>query len=137
MTSTAFKEAIAGAYFGKLSPAVPDTLYLGISTSAIGTDGGGIVEPSSSAGYVRKSVANNSTEWDVTNGVVTNKNEITMSKLSSGSGNGVALFLSDSPTGNAIIWQNLIEEDYRPLAKNSYVFFTPGDVLFRIVDDTV
>ena len=54
MTSTYFLNCIMGNVFKtKLSPTLPEKVYLGLSSTAPSVDGTGVTEPLDSAGYSR------------------------------------------------------------------------------------
>ena len=78
MNTTYFKNIVAGNVLGyKKSPALPATVYMGLSSSAPKEDGSGVTEPSTSAtGYARVALTS-SILGDPVDGVVTNKADIT------------------------------------------------------------
>ena len=60
--TNAIKAAVLDALYGKATLTVPDTLHVGLSTTAPNPDGTGFTEPSG-GGYARVAVPNNSTYW--------------------------------------------------------------------------
>lgn len=105
-----FKNKSLGMLFGKRSE-LPDTIYIGLSTTSINADGTGITEISGS-GYERVAIINNSTNWtEPLNEIVKNVNTITFNTSTSNWNeynpyNGVlyAFFTTDptETTGNLI-----------------------------------
>lgn len=73
MISKPHAQETMNAEFGKVAYTIPDTHYIGLSTSGITeTTGLGFTEPAN-AGYSRKAIVNNSTNWTVdSDGYITN-----------------------------------------------------------------
>lgn len=137
MTTNAVKKGLTGTLYGRVPYTAPATLYFGISTSDIATDGSGIVEPSPTTGYARVALVNSvSATWDISDdGVATNKIEIRMNELNTDCGKATHYFLSDvAVDGNALIWEKLKVADYRPLPAFSTLYINIGDVKFGTVD---
>ncbi len=98
MVSTYFLNCIMGNVFkSKVSPALPTKFYLGLSTSAPTLTGGGITEPSSTTGYKR--VAVTSSLSVPTDGVISNKSEISFPRSSASWGTITHFVLFDAETG--------------------------------------
>lgn len=54
MNTNYFLNCVAGNVFGtKTDPAIPTTYYIGLSTTTPNTNGSGVDEPSTVAGYAR------------------------------------------------------------------------------------
>ena len=75
MNTNYFLNCVAGNVFGtKTDPAIPTTYYIGLSTTTPNTNGSGVDEPSTDAGYARVQLTTLSEPLD---GVVTNSQAIT------------------------------------------------------------
>jgi len=60
--TNAIKAAVLDALYGKQALTVPDTLYIGLSTTAPNPDGTNFTEPTG-GGYARVAFPNNLTHW--------------------------------------------------------------------------
>lgn len=106
MTSTYFLNCIMGNVFKtKTTPALPDTMYLGLSSTTPSIDGGGVTEPLASAGYTR--VALNDLSEPV-NGSISNDADISFPESSASWGTMTHFVVFDSATdGNLLIFESL------------------------------
>lgn len=106
MTSTYFLNCIMGNVFEtKTSPALPSTVYLGLSSSAPSVDGSGVSEPLASAGYARVALTSLS---EPSNGVIQNESEISFPESSASWGTMTHFVLYDSATnGNLLMFNSL------------------------------
>lgn len=66
--STFLENAVLDQWFGGVTPTIPGTLYIGLSTTDPGEAGTAYTEPPSAAGYARVPVTNNATNWPATGG---------------------------------------------------------------------
>ena len=108
MTSTYFRNCIMGNVFQtKLSPGLPSKVYLGLSSSAPDVDGSGATEPLASAGYSR--VELNSLDVP-TNGVITNKSEISFPESSASWGTVTHFVLYDAPVNGNLLMFNVLSQ---------------------------
>lgn len=108
MTSTYFLNCIMGNVFQtKLSPGLPSKVYLGLSSSAPDVDGSGATEPLASAGYSR--VELNSLDVP-TNGVITNKSEISFPESSASWGTVTHFVLYDAPVNGNLLMFNVLSQ---------------------------
>ena len=108
MTSTYFLNCIIGNVFQtKLSPGLPSKVYLGLSSSAPDVDGSGATEPLASAGYSR--VELNSLDVP-TNGVITNKSEISFPESSASWGTVTHFVLYDAPVNGNLLMFNVLSQ---------------------------
>ena len=108
MTSTYFLNCIMGNVFQtKLSPGLPSKVYLGLSSSAPEVDGSGATEPLASAGYSR--VELNSLDVP-TNGVITNKSEISFPESSASWGTVTHFVLYDAPVNGNLLMFNVLSQ---------------------------
>ena len=111
MTSTYFLNCIMGNVFQtKLSPGLPSKVYLGLSSSAPDVDGSGATEPLASAGYSR--VELNSLDVP-TNGVITNKSEISFPESSASWGTVTHFVLYDAPVNGNLLMFNVLSQARR------------------------
>lgn len=133
MTTADIKNGLIGILFGKTSYSSPSIWYFGISTSPLSSDGSGFTEPPSNTGYARVAVPNDAANWNTpSNGVTSNKKDIKMNEITIDSGTATHYFLSDSPSGNAKIWDTMTES--RPLLSHSSLTFLSGQAKFSIID---
>ena len=108
MTSTYFLNCIMGNVLQtKLSPGLPSKVYLGLSSSAPDVDGSGATEPLASAGYSR--VELNSLDVP-TNGVITNKSEISFPESSASWGTVTHFVLYDAPVNGNLLMFNVLSQ---------------------------
>ena len=108
MTSTYFLNCIMGNVFQtKLSPGLPSKVYLGLSSSAPDVDGSGATVPLASAGYSR--VELNSLDVP-TNGVITNKSEISFPESSASWGTVTHFVLYDAPVNGNLLMFNVLSQ---------------------------
>ena len=108
MTSTYFLNCIMGNVFQtKLSPGLQSKVYLGLSSSAPDVDGSGATEPLASAGYSR--VELNSLDVP-TNGVITNKSEISFPESSASWGTVTHFVLYDAPVNGNLLMFNVLSQ---------------------------
>lgn len=108
MTSTYFLNCIMGNVFQtKLSPGLPSKVYLGLSSSTPDVDGSGATEPLASAGYSR--VELNSLDVP-TNGVITNKSEISFPESSASWGTVTHFVLYDAPVNGNLLMFNVLSQ---------------------------
>lgn len=89
---------ILDEYFGRVTPTIPTTYYMGVSTSIIQNDGSGITEPVDVA-YARVPVGNTKVSFsNSNNGVVTNLLEFQFPESQTSWGIVIYFFLADSAT---------------------------------------
>jgi hypothetical protein len=93
---------ILDEYFGKITPTIPTTYYMGVSTTQIQNDGTGKSEPTDVA-YARVPVGNTKVSFsNATNGVVTNLVEFEFPESQVSWGIITTFFLADALTGGSI-----------------------------------
>lgn len=108
MTSTYFLNCImVNVFQTKLSPGLPSKVYLGLSSSAPDVDGSGATEPLASAGYSR--VELNSLDVP-TNGVITNKSEISFPESSASWGTVTHFVFYDAPVNGNLLMFNVLSQ---------------------------
>ena len=97
--------------FGNVTFSVPSTMYLGLSTTNINSDGTGITEPLAANGYARVAIVNDKTQWgNASLGTLLNIASFTFPQSSSSWGTITYIFLSDSSTiggGNLLFYDTL------------------------------
>lgn len=93
--------------FGGADYTPPATLYIGLSTTAIGTDLdlAAIAEPPGGAGYARADVVNNAANWPATGGDGTKANgtPITFDQATGDWGTVTHFFIADAVTAGNIL----------------------------------
>lgn len=108
MTSTYFLNCIMGNVFKtKLSPALPEKVYLGLSSTAPSVDGIGVTEPSDSAGYSRVELT---TLGEPVNGVISNNSDVSFPESSASWGTMTHFVLYDDIVdGNLLMFEALTQ----------------------------
>ena len=108
MTSTYFLNCIMGNVFKtKLSPTLPEKVYLGLSSNAPNVDGTGVTEPLISTGYARVELT---TLSEPINGVISNKFDISFPESSASWGTMTHFVLYDEMTGgNLLMYESLTQ----------------------------
>lgn len=108
MNTNYFLNCVAGNVFGtKTDPAIPTTYYIGLSTTTPNTNGSGVDEPSTDAGYARVQLTTLSEPLD---GVVTNSQAINFNESTASWGTITHFVIYDSPTvdsGNLLMYGKL------------------------------
>lgn len=106
MNTTYFLNLVAGNVFGsKKSPTIPEKYYLGLSSTAPSSDGNGVTEPSSGAGYARVELTSLSTPVE---GVVTNSSAIDFAESTAEWGTMTHFVIYDAPSdGNLLMYGEL------------------------------
>lgn len=108
MTSTYFLNCIMGNVFKtKLSPTLPEKVYLGLSSTAPNVDGTGVTEPSDSAGYSRVELT---TLSEPVNGVISNNSDVSFPESSASWGTMTHFVLYDDIVdGNLLMFEALTQ----------------------------
>lgn len=131
MTSTYFLNCIMGNVFQtKLSPGLPSKVYLGLSSSAPDVDGSGATEPLASAGYSR--VELNSLDVP-TNGVITNKSEISFPESSASWGTVTHFVLYDAPVNGNLLMFNVLSQA-RSVEQTTIVMVKAGSLKLTLAN---
>ena len=89
------------------SPALPEKVYLGLSTSAPDIDGSGVTEPLASAGYERVELNSLSVP---ANGVITNESAISFPESSASWGTVTHFALYDAPVNGNLLMFNVLSQ---------------------------
>lgn len=103
------EKKILDEVFGATAFSAPATLYIGLSTTTITNAGGNITEPSGN-GYARKSVTNDTNNWNTaitesSKGKKTNKVAFEFAKATGSWGTITDWFIADASTGgNVLAW---------------------------------
>lgn len=127
MNTNYFLNCVAGNVFGtKTDPAIPTTYYIGLSTTTPNTNGSGVDEPSTDAGYARVQLTTLSEPLD---GVVTNSQAINFNESTASWGTITHFVIYDSPTvdsGNLLMYGELstprsVETDTIMTIKEGYL----------------
>lgn len=108
MNTSYFLNLVAGNVFKtKTSPSIPTEYYIGLSTSAPASDGSGVNEPPTDAGYARVKLTSLSEPVD---GVVTNELAINFDESTASWGTITHFVIYDSGTadsGNLLMYGEL------------------------------
>lgn len=108
MTTTYFLNRIMGNVFKtETSPALPEKVYLGLSTSAPDIDGSGVTEPLVSAGYERVELNSLSKP---SNGVIINESAISFPESSASWGTVTHFALYDAPVNGNLLMFNVLSQ---------------------------
>ncbi len=108
MTSTYFLNCIMGNVFKtKENPILPNKVYLGLSSTAPAVDGSGVSEPLASAGYERVELTN---LGEPSNGVISNKSEISFPESSASWGTMTHFVLYDAPANGNLLMFNVLSQ---------------------------
>lgn len=126
---------IMNLLFGKTEYTVPDTLYIGLSTTAINEDGTGATEPEGN-GYARVAVPNNKDSFsDATAGVITNDIQIVFNESTGDWGTITHVFVADAETeGNILYFDALAKE--RVVQEAASLTFPVAAVTFTLKNTT-
>jgi hypothetical protein len=117
--------------FGNISFVTPSTMWLGLSTTTINSDGTGATEPVAN-NYSRVSIVNDATQWGTaTNGVLYNIAAFTFPQ-SSGSWGTITYmaFYDAASTGNILFFDTLSPS--RTVASSTTVLFAIGAVAIQM-----
>ena len=108
MTSTYFLNCIMGNVFQTMTnPALPEKVYLGLSSTVPNVDGTGVTEPLASAGYTRVELT---TLSEPSNGVISNKFDVSFPESSASWGTMTHFVLYDNATGgNLLMYEALTQ----------------------------
>lgn len=94
--------------FGGTAFTPSTTYYLGLSTTAIGSAGTGVTEPSGGA-YTRVAVTNNKTNFTVSSGgIIKNATQIEFPESTTAWGTITYVFIADSLTGGNILYYDAL-----------------------------
>lgn len=132
MVSTYFLNCIMGNVFkSKTSPALPTRFYLGLSTSTPTLTGSGVSEPPTAAGYRRIELTNVLTV--PSNGVISNKSEISFPKSSVSWGTITHFVLFDSATGGNFLLSEQLTKS-RLVEDSTIVMLETGGLKFTLAN---
>ena len=132
MFTTYFLNRIAGSAFkSKTTYAMPENLYLGLSTTAPAMDGSGVKEPSG-GGYKR--IALNSLMGTPSEGVVANSAQVAFDESTASWGTVRYFVVFDAVSGgNLLVYQAL--DEARAVEKRTLVLFKAGELSFSITNE--
>ncbi len=109
---------------------LPPSYYIGLSSTKPQSNGGGVTEPSASAGYSRVLLSDLS---DPVNGVVKNNSNIPFPK-SSASWNSIGYYVVfDAPTGGHLLMGGSLSRS-NTITSNMTVVIKPGTIKLSVVD---
>ena len=129
MTSTYFLNCIMGNVFKtKENPTLPNTYYLGLSSTAPAVDGSGVSEPLASSGYQRVELTN---LGEPVNGVISNESEISFPESSASWGTVTHFVLYDAPTNGNLLMFNVLSQS-RSVETATIVMVKTGSLKFTL-----
>ena len=106
--TTLSANAINDHWFGKVTPTVPSTYYLAISTTEVQNDGSGLTEPTD-ANYERVAISNLKTSFgNSSGGVVSNITEFSFPESSTNQGIIGYWAILDTVTGGNVYWKGAL-----------------------------
>ena len=132
-------KSILNKLFGSVEFEVPNTLYLGLSTSSI-SDIGNITEPNTTYGYNRLAIANNPTNFPITiNATKTNGVIFTFPMATSDWGVISDWFVSDAIVdGNILAYgklknkNNITEDITQTVIEGDILSFGSGSIIITL-----
>ena len=131
MTSTYFLNCIMGNVFKtKENPTLPNTYYLGLSSTAPAVDGSGVSEPLASSGYQRVELTN---LGEPVNGVISNESEISFPESSASWGTVTHFVLYDAPTNGNLLMFNVLSQS-RSVETATIVMEKTGSLKFTLAN---
>lgn len=123
MNTTYFLNLVAGHIYGtKTEPALPEKLYVGLSSTEPSPDGTGATEPSASAGYGRIQLTDMSEPVD---GSVSNTKPIDFPESTDDWGVMTHYVVYDAPTGGNLLIYNQLDKS-RTVESESIMTFKAG-----------
>lgn len=133
MISTYFLNCIMGNVFhSKTNPALPESMYIGLSSTTPEVDGSGVTEPSGGS-YERVAFTALS---EPENGTITNAQDIEFPESTSDWGTMTHYVLYDAKTGgNLLVYGNL--EKTRVIQSDSQARFLAGKISIALQNETV
>lgn len=125
------RNSIGDQFFGDVSPTVPNTYYLGISTTPLAVDGTGATEPTDPS-YLRVAITNDKTSFEsFTNGTASNLVQLIFPESTVDWGIVQYWFLSDSSTGgNTYLFGDLTAS--KTVEAQTILQLDPGDLNITI-----
>ena len=131
MTSTYFLNCIMGNVFKtKENPTLPNTYYLGLSSTAPAVDGSGVSEPLASSGQQRVEFTN---LGEPVNGVISNESEISFPESSASWGTVTHFVLYDAPTNGNLLMFNVLSQS-RSVETATIVMVKTGSLKFTLAN---
>lgn len=123
MNTTYFLNLVAGhIYRSKTDPALPEKLYVGLSSTEPSPDGTGVTEPPASAGYERIQLTSMSEPVD---GSVSNTQPIDFPESTDDWGVMTHFVVYDAPTGGNLLVYNPLDKN-RTVESESIMTFKVG-----------
>lgn len=117
--------------FGGTSMPTTGTLYIGLQTTALNSNGTGYTEPSG-AGYQRVSVTNSKSNFtQASNGTVSNTQTITFPESQQSWGTIQYVFISDSQSGGNVLYYDALTTP-RTVASLTTLLFQPGTLQINL-----
>lgn len=131
MNTTYFLNLVAGhVYRSKTDPALPEKLYVGLSSTEPSLDGNGASEPPESAGYARVELVSMSEPVD---GAVSNTQPIDFPESTEDWGVMTHFVVYDAPTGGNLLVYNPLDKT-RTVESESIMSFKVGSLELSAVN---
>lgn len=127
MTTAYFLNLIMGNVFGsQASPTIPETYYLGLSSTTPNADGTGVTEPTG-GGYGRATI----TSFTVpTDGTVSNAESVDFPIATADWGSPITHYVLYDAAGNVLLWDALVKE--RNIQSDTQFYFKPNALTFTL-----
>lgn len=134
MTTTYFLNTIMGNVFGtQTTPELPDTYYVGLSSTTPATDGTGVSEPSLGGGYSRVKVE---VFGEPEDGIISNTDAIAFAESTSDWGTMTHFVVYDASTGgNLLMFDEL--STHRTIEAATIVTIKAGDLKITLANPAV
>lgn len=126
--------AVLNLLLGGTNLSVPSTYYVGLSTTALTSNGTGYTEPSGN-GYARVGVANNKSNFSsATNATLTNLSQISFPEATpAGWGTITYAFLADSVSAGTIWYYEALTTS-RIIQANATFIFVANALTFKMIN---
>jgi len=132
MTTTYFLNCVMGNVFGSAKdPALPETYYIGLSSTEPAIDGSGVTEPSGGA-YSRVAVSSFSVPVD---GAIENTSDVEFPESTEDWGTMTHYVIYDAVSGGNLLMYNALEKN-RVVQSENQVRFKPSALAFTLDSTT-
>ena len=134
MITTTAANAVLNLLLGGTNINVPTSYYVGLSTTALTSNGTGATEPVGN-GYARVSMANNKSNFSsATVATLTNLSQIAFPEATpAGWGTISYVFLADASTGG-VVWYYEALTTTRLIQANATFIFVAGSLTFKMIN---
>lgn len=122
--------------FGAQTWTPPSTLYIGLSTTTINSDGTGATEPSAGYAYSRVAVTNDKSGsgWTyATSSTLKNAAQLTFPESSGSWGTVTYIFITDAATSGNILYYDALTPN-RTVAPNTTLYFGVNNITISMAN---